>query len=77
MFMNAARPSIFRAFAASNATQQASKDTKTVEPKKVILFPGHGIGPEITNSVLKIFDLLKSKSLFSSSNILGRTPDPG
>lgn len=49
----AARSPLLRSFASpAGATG--------VEKKKVVLFPGHGIGPEITDSVLKIFDTLKS-----------------
>ena len=39
----------------TQAAAAAGKPTK----QKVVLFPGHGIGPEITSSVLKIFDQLK------------------
>lgn len=35
------------------------KTTTTPQMRKVVLFPGHGIGPEITQSVLEIFSALK------------------
>jgi hypothetical protein len=31
----------------------------TLEKKKVVLFPGNGIGPEISQSVIDIFSALK------------------
>lgn len=49
----ATRSPLLRSFAAPAGAPGAAK-------KRVVLFPGHGIGPEITESVLKIFDTLKS-----------------
>jgi hypothetical protein len=31
----------------------------TISPQKVVLFPGNGIGPEISQSVIDIFTSLK------------------
>ena len=51
--MKTARRTLLRSFTAPAGGPGAAK-------KRVVLFPGHGIGPEITESVLKIFDTLKS-----------------
>ena len=86
--LRGARIPVARCFGANATTGAQAKTTPTPEAittnkpdgktHKVILFPGHGIGPEITASVLKIFDELKRRlELTISSNKVGRTPRPG
>lgn len=58
------RAPLVRAFSGSNTVPTTAKDhshTNSGDRHKVVLFPGHGIGPEITTSVLSILDQLKSR----------------
>lgn len=82
--LRGARIPVARCFSGKSGTGSQAPTTSTPEAittnhpdgktHKVVLFPGHGIGPEITAAVLKIFDELKRRLAFNdSSNKVGRT----
>jgi len=53
------RSPLIRGFAEAASPKGKTHTHAPGTKHKVVLFPGHGIGPEITSSVLKIFDALK------------------
>ncbi len=55
-----------RRFATNN---EAKEQVPVIEYHKVVLFPGNGIGPEISQAVFDIFNHLKVPVAFEYHNI--------
>lgn len=67
-----------RRFAQAFGSSKEAKETKPVaDYQKVVLFPGNGIGPEISQAVVDIFNHLKVPVIFEYHDIhtSGQTSD--